>query len=233
MTDSFAQVAPPVTTPPPPVVAPAKKQDRTFTILLAVGLLIAVGGVTFAIGRVTAPAAAAATSRFAGGGFGTGGTGAAGTAAGAAGRGAGFGGVLLTGTVESISGTTMTLKEANGSTVTVDLPSTTTYHAQAAATAADVTAGKQVQVQVELGGGAGGFGGAFGGGAGAAGGTGGTGGDRRHRHGDPYHHRLGGHARHPLIRQSQADGFQPALEISCTCWSSRMTRGSFASSGDS
>jgi hypothetical protein len=103
MTDSFAQVAPPVTTPPPPVVAPAKKQDRTFTILLAVGLLIAVGGVTFAIGRVTAPAAAATPSRFAGAGFGAGGTGVAG-AAGAAARGAGFGGVLLTGTVESISG---------------------------------------------------------------------------------------------------------------------------------
>ena len=59
--------------------------------------------------------------------------------------------------LESISGTTMTLKEASGTTVTVTLPSTTTYHAQAAATAADVTAGKQVQVQVALGGGAGGL----------------------------------------------------------------------------
>src|ERR1700690_3134534 len=136
MTDSLAQVVPPVATPPPPVIAPAKKGDRTFTILLAVGLLIAVGGVTFAIGRVTAPAPAAATTRFAGGGFGAGGTGVAG-AAGAAGRGAGFGGVLLTGTVESISGSTMTLKEANGTTVTVDLSGTTTYHAQAEATATD------------------------------------------------------------------------------------------------
>jgi hypothetical protein len=50
----------------------------------------------------------------------------------------------------------MTLKEANGSTVTVNLAGTTTYHAQATATAADVTAGKQVRVQVEI---AGGFGG--------------------------------------------------------------------------
>lgn len=50
----------------------------------------------------------------------------------------------------------MTLKEANGSTVTVNLAGTTTYHAQAAATAADVTAGKQVQVEVQITGGAGG-----------------------------------------------------------------------------
>ena len=145
-----------VSTPPPPVIAPARKQDRTFRILLAVGLLVAVGGVTFAIGRVTAPAAAATRGTFANGNSGTGANGA-GTGGAGFGRGAGFGGgALVTGTVDSISGTTMTLKEANGSTVTVNLASTTTYHAQATATAADVTTGKQVQVQVEI---AGGFGG--------------------------------------------------------------------------
>ena len=121
-----------VSSPPPPVIAPVKKTDRTFAILLAVGLLIAVGGVTFAVGRMTAPAPAASTTR----GFG--------------------GGVLVTGTVDSVSGTTMTLKEANGSTVTVNLAGTTTYHAQAAATAADVTTGKQVQVEVQVAGGLGG-----------------------------------------------------------------------------
>jgi hypothetical protein len=179
MTDSFAPVepgpqagsqgpsAPPsvpfsqtVSTPPPPVIAPVKKADRTFTILLAVGLLIAVGGVTFAVGRITAPAAAATTrgnGGFGNGGFGNGGAGGTG-AAGAAGLGRGGfgGGVLVTGTVDSISGTSMTLKEANGSTVTVNLAGTTTYHAQAAATSADVTTGKQVQVEVQV---AGGFGG--------------------------------------------------------------------------
>jgi hypothetical protein len=174
MTDSFAPVEPgtpaesqvpaaplvrTVSTPPPPVIAPAKKGDRTFRVLLAVGLLVAVGGVTFAVGRVTAPAAAASTRGGLGnGGFANGGAGAGGTGAGGAGlgRGAGFGGgVLVTGTVDSVSGTTMTLKEANGTTVTVNLAGTTTYHAQATATAADVTAGKQVQVQVAV---AGGFG---------------------------------------------------------------------------
>ena len=149
-----------VSTPPPPVIVAAKKGDRAFRILLAVGLLVAVGGVTFAVGRVTAPAAATTRGGFPNGGFPNRGTGVGGTGMGAAGlgRGAGFGGVLVTGTVDSVSGSTMILKEANGSTVTVNLAGTTKYHAQAAATAADVTAGKQVQVQVEIAGGLGGQG---------------------------------------------------------------------------
>src|SRR5450759_4422364 len=72
MTDSFAPVEPgtpaesqvpaaplvrTVSTPPPPVIAPAKKGDRTFRVLLAVGLLVAVGGVTFAAGAVARPTA--------------------------------------------------------------------------------------------------------------------------------------------------------------------------------
>ena len=172
MTDPFAPVEPgpqgsspapsapfshTVTTPPPAVIAPAKKGDRTFTVLLAIGLLIAVGGVAFAVGRVTAPAQAATTrGGFGAGGFGAGTGGATGTGGAALGRGGFGGGVLVTGTVDSVSGTTMTLKESNGSTVTVNLASTTTYHAQAAATVADVTPGKQVQVEVQI---AGGFGG--------------------------------------------------------------------------
>jgi hypothetical protein len=139
------------------VIAPVKKGDRTFTILLAVGLLIAVGGVAFAVGRVTAPAQAATPrGNFGAGGFGGAAGAGAGTGAAGLGRGGFGGGVLVTGTVDSVSGTTMTLKEANGSTVTVNLASTTTYHAQAAATAADVTTGKQVQVEVQIAGGLGG-----------------------------------------------------------------------------
>ena len=174
MTDSFAPVEPgppaefpvpaapapaplvrTVSTPPPPVIAPAKKGDRTFRVLLAVGLFVAVGGVTFAIGRVTAPAAATTRAGLGNGGFTNGGAGAGGTGTGGFGRGGFGGGVLVMGTVDSISGTTMTLKEANGTSVVVNLAGTTKYHAQAAATAADVTAGKQVQVQVSV---AGGFG---------------------------------------------------------------------------
>lgn len=158
MTDSSTPFVPPAPAAPPPVIAPAKNGDRTFRILLAVGLLVAVGGVTFAIGRVTAPAAAASTrGGFGAGGF-AGGTGAAGAGTGA-GRGGFGGGVLITGTVDSISGTTMTLKEANGTSVIVNLAGTTTYHAQAASTSAAVTPGKQVQVQIQI---AGGFGGGTG-----------------------------------------------------------------------
>ena len=168
--ESFAPVEPgqpvasTVSTPPPPVIAAPRKQDRTFRILLADGLLVAVGGVAFAVGRVSAPAAAATNrSNFGAGGFPNAGAGAGGGTGGAGlGRGGfgGFGGgVLVTGTVDSISGTTMTLKESNGNTVTVNLAATTTYHSQAAATAADVTAGKQVQVEVQIAGGFGGVGG--------------------------------------------------------------------------
>ena len=169
MTDSFAPVEPgppaesqvpaarapgplasTVSTPPPPVIQAAKKGDRTFRVLLAVGLLVAVGGVTFAVGRATAPAAASTPGGFGNGGFTNGGTGNGGAGAAGLGRGGFGGGVLVTGTVDSMSGTTMTLKEANGSTVTVNLASATTYHAQAAAIAADVTTGKKVQVQVAI-----------------------------------------------------------------------------------
>jgi hypothetical protein len=146
--------------------APAPGRPRTSggssrgtTILYIVAGLIAVGGVAFAVGRVTAPAAAASTSRFGTGAaafrsqFGAGssfapgaargffgGTGAAGLAGGAA--------ISLRGTVQSINGTTMTVQTASGSAVTVNLGSSTTYHKQAAASASDVTAGSQVVVQV-------------------------------------------------------------------------------------
>src|SRR5450756_2502130 len=103
MTDSFAPVEPgqpaesqgpaapataplshTVSTPPPPVIAPAKKGDRAFRVLLAVGLLVAVGGVTFAVGRVTAPSADATLAGFGNGGFTNGGTGANGAGTGGA-----------------------------------------------------------------------------------------------------------------------------------------------------
>jgi hypothetical protein len=133
--------------------------SRSTTILYIVAGLIAVGGVAFAVGRVTAPAAAASTTRFGTGAaafraqFGAGSSFAPGAARGLFG-GAGAGGlaggaaVSLRGTVQSINGTTMTVQTAGGSTVTVNLGSSTTYHKQAAASASDVTTGSQVVVQV-------------------------------------------------------------------------------------
>jgi hypothetical protein len=111
------------------------------------GLLIAVGGISFAVGRGTAPAPAAVTDRgnFAGpGGF----PGAGTNVTGGAGAAFASGGILLRGTIETASPTSLTLKEANGTSLTINLSGTTTYHAQAAASAADLTVGATVQVQV-------------------------------------------------------------------------------------
>jgi hypothetical protein len=152
----------PAQSPAPAPVRPKASggSSRSTTILYIVAGLIAVGGVAFAVGRVTAPAAAASTSRFGTGAaafraqLGAGSSFAPGAARGLFGGGTGAGGlaggaaVSLRGTVQSINGTTMTVTTASGSTVTVDLGSSTTYHKQAAASASDVTTGSQVVVQV-------------------------------------------------------------------------------------
>ena len=137
-----------------------KKQDRT-TIAL---LFVAVGGIGFALGHLTAPGATAAavpsggrvgfgggralpslapgqtfdTSQFGGGNGGLGGRG---------GLGAVTGGV--SGTVQSVSGTSITVQLANGTSETIDLSGTTTYHSAAAANATDVKVGTSVTVQID------------------------------------------------------------------------------------
>jgi len=81
-----------------------------------------------------------------------------GTSAPAPGRG-GFGRGGLTGTVSSVGDGTITITTASGPTLDVATTDTTTYHQQAAATAADVTVGSSIRITA-----AGGFGGGFGGG---------------------------------------------------------------------
>ena len=87
--------------------------------------------------------------QFPGGGYFEGGPG------GASGNGGGFrglfgGGASIQGTVDSISGNTLTLKLADGQTVQLSLDGSTTYHAQAAASAGDVKTGGTVIVRVQL-----------------------------------------------------------------------------------
>ncbi len=150
---------------PAPTPAPVRSQasggsSRGTTLLFALAGLIAVGGVAFAVGRLTAPTATAATGRFGTGAagfrsqFGANASFAPGEARGFFGGGlAGAGGaadVSLRGTVQSINGNTLTLRTASGSTVTVDLSGSTTYHKQAAASSTDVTTGSQVLVQVQF-----------------------------------------------------------------------------------
>ncbi len=127
------------------------------SIVLGIAVLVAVGGVAFAAGRVTAPAPAVATrgggffgggGAGAGGGTGTGGTGGSGTGGGAfAGR-FGGGSVALSGTVTEVASDHITLQVTGGGTITIPIDSSTTYHSQAAASASDVTSGAKVLVQL-------------------------------------------------------------------------------------
>ncbi len=125
-------------------------------ILLVIAAMVAIAGVAFAGGRLTAPtAAAAAASGRLGGGFAraslapgqTFNPGAFGGGLGRGGAGALSGGV--TGTVQSINGSTLTLLLSTGTTVTIDLSGSTTYHNETAGSSSDVKVGTKVQVQID------------------------------------------------------------------------------------
>jgi hypothetical protein len=137
------------------------KQDRTTMMLLIVAAFVAVGGIGFAIGHLTAPAAtAAANATRAPGGFGAGRNlpslapgqtfNTSQFGGGAGGRG-GLGGVAggVTGTVQSVSGSAITIQEANGTSVTIDLSGNTTYHNETSAQSSDVKVGTSVVVQID------------------------------------------------------------------------------------
>jgi hypothetical protein len=149
--------AEPLATPPAPTplaTPPAKGSGRATNVLLGVALLVAVGGLAFAGGRITAPASA---SGFQGGraGFPAGSVdpnqagGFDPNQAGGFGQG-GIGGnraLAVTGTVKSIDGSTLVLTAADGTDITIDV-SGSTYHAETAATSSDVTSGASVSVTV-------------------------------------------------------------------------------------
>ncbi|MEA2674013.1 MAG: hypothetical protein QOI92_1205, partial [Chloroflexota bacterium] len=119
--------------------------------------------IAFAVGRMTAPvAAASARGTLPGGGQGLNGYfgGRQGAGGGTFGGGAfAAGGATISGTVDSVSATTLTLKLASGQTIQIALDPTTTYHSQTNASASDIVTGGTVQVQLNLGRGAGGAGG--------------------------------------------------------------------------
>ena len=139
-------------------LAPARRRRDPLTILMVVAAFVALGGVGFAVGRVTAPTAAAATAgrggfgngsfnNPGGGSFTTGGNGATGL-----GRGGFGGGVALKGTITEATADHIILKLANGSTLTIPVDSSTTYHRQASATSGDIATGATVEVQLSAGG---------------------------------------------------------------------------------
>jgi hypothetical protein len=160
---------PPAPFPVPPVMpavvaTPVKRRRDPLTIVMVVAAFVALGGVGFAAGRVTAPVSAAATGgRGAGGAFNfpAGGSFAPGGNTGNAGTG-GFGrfsgGVSIKGTITEVTADHISLKLANGTTVTIPVDSNTAYHRQTSASSADVTSGTTVQVQLSAGVGGGGGG---------------------------------------------------------------------------
>jgi hypothetical protein len=141
---------------PGPVVAPKKRSGALVNAVLLIGALVAVGGVAFAIGRSTAQAQATALTGqgvFPGGGQGLpGGLPGGSFDPGQAGPGGFPGGgdrtMTIAGTVTSLDGTTMVITTASGNETTIDV-SGAAYHAQADASASDVTVGTEVSVATE------------------------------------------------------------------------------------
>ena len=147
-----------------PVVTVARraKSGGILNLLLIGAAILAVGGVAFAVGRSTAPVAAATGRGNGGAGFVPGGSFVPG--ANGQGRGGllGGGGLTVSGTVESIANGKLTVKLASGDTVSFTLDGSTTYRSATSASATDVAVGDKVDVGV-TGGRA-----AFGGGGGGA-----------------------------------------------------------------
>jgi hypothetical protein len=121
---------------------------------LGLALVVAVGGVAFAAGRMTAPAAAAGARAlpgngrtFTGNGYFPGG----GPGDGQGGRGTfGGGGAAVEGKVTAVSADSITITTSSGQTIEVALNGTTTYHQQSSASASDVKTGGTVIVRLGL-----------------------------------------------------------------------------------
>lgn len=138
---------------PPAAVTRRSRGMRLLNVALVGAVALAIAGVSFAAGRLTAPAGVAAGNVPGGGPGGQffQGKDGQGTQNGRpTGPGAAFdGGPTIEGTVESVTETTLTLKTASGQTIQIALDGTT-YHAQTDASADDVTAGGKVLVRLNL-----------------------------------------------------------------------------------
>jgi hypothetical protein len=145
--------------PAAPAVKP-RRAGNVLNILVAIAALVAVGGLAFAGGRLTAPAATAAGAANGGRLFGPNASfapGQGGRQPGAGAFGAGFGSANLSikGTITDVTATSITLQLANGGTITLGIDGSTTYHQQESASVSTVRKGKEVIVQVAARGGGG------------------------------------------------------------------------------
>lgn len=127
------------------IAKPTSSSGRGTSLLLLLAGAIAIGGLAFAGGRLTAPAAVSTASQFGNGQLPGSGQ-LPGNGQGFAGRGDGFGGISLSGTVSAVSADAITLELASGTSITIPLDGATAYHTAAAATAGDVTVGSEVRV---------------------------------------------------------------------------------------
>jgi hypothetical protein len=162
-----------VVEPVRPVVATPRRASsgRWLNVLLGLAAAVAIGGVAFAVGRGTAPVAAAEGPRFRSGAVLPGGSFDP-NASFAPGGGPGFftsGGLTIEGTVTSVTGDTLTITTASGQTIEVSLGADTEYHQQAAGSASDVKTGSKVAVELDVTGRRAGNGGQDGSGSGATG----------------------------------------------------------------
>ena len=157
MSDQFEFEPSPLT----PTIKPKKRNP--LDLVLVGAAVIALAGVAFATGRLTAPAPVSATSAN-GAQTGAGGPGGFGRqrgsfdpnasfAPGQGGFGGGQGGlggagVTITGKVVSVSATAITIQLSNGTEVNIPIDSSTAYHSQTSASSSDVKTGLSVEIQV-------------------------------------------------------------------------------------
>jgi hypothetical protein len=139
---------------PVTVVPPAKgraSSGRALNILLGVAIAVAIGGIAFAVGRSTAPVAAASNGFVRE--FGNGGAVPSGAPIQGQGRPSivGRGGLTISGKVTAVTADTITIETEDGNTVEVSTSADTDYHQQAEADASDVTTGSTVSVQLDFG----------------------------------------------------------------------------------
>jgi len=134
--------------PPNPIVAPSRRSNRLLDIALALAAVLAIGGVAFAAGRITAPAGAGpAFAR----GLAPGGTivtpdGSFDPNGPKPGGLALNGGLAIDGTVTAVDADSITLKLANGQEMTFSLDDSTNYHEATDASPSDVAVGDDVSV---------------------------------------------------------------------------------------
>ena len=136
--------------PPNPIVTPTRRTSRVLDIALALAAVLAIGGVAFAAGRITAPAgtgpsfarglAPDGTIVTPDGSFDPNGPRPGGLAS--------SGGLAIDGEVTSIDADSITLKLADGQEMTFKLDDATTYHEAADASSSDVAVGDDVSVKV-------------------------------------------------------------------------------------